>query len=393
MTTEKIRILVVDDHDGTVQTLSTLLRLEPDFDVVGTAGDGIAAIEQVKLNRPDVVLMDIMMPRMDGIAATEVIVSFAPETAVVMVSAQSDHEYLRKSMNVGASYFLAKPISSEELLNAIRRASEVNRLRRAQFTAPPPKPEPSANGTVIALFSPTGGVGRTTIAVNLAIAVRRASNKPTALVDFSLPFGDVGVLLNAPPTWKSFSNLVGKFSALTSRELENVLFEHGSGVRALLAPPSPEAEEQIGPEDARKVLGLLRERYSYIVVDTWPSYGETVLTVLEVADVILLPLSLELTSVKNARVFIEVGTKLGLADKVKLVVNRVDEPSGLRLQDVESGLGRKVAHTLTADEGSLRIAMNRGVPLVESHPDRKLARDFLVMGRALVGVAEPAASR
>ncbi len=393
MAGEKIRILIVDDHEATVQTITTRLKIYPDFDVVGTAGDGIAAIEQVKLHRPDVVLMDINMPRMDGIAATEVILTTVPETAVVMVSAQSDSDFLRRSMNVGASFFLPKPISSDELDNAIRRAHEISRLRRARLVrSAPPQPASGASGTIIAVFSPSGGVGRTTIAANLAIGIRRTTAKRVALVDLSLPFGDVGILLNAPRKSRTIADLIGKFAELDGAALDGVLFENSSGVRALLAPPTPESEELISAADVRRVLGLLRERYSYIVVDTWPSYGETILAVLQSADTILLPLTLELTGAKNARVFIDVATKLGIDSKVKLVVNRGDEVSGLKLADLEAGLGRKVAYTLSSDEQALRVAMNRGVSVLDSHGDRRIAKDFLAMARGLGGVGDPAAA-
>jgi pilus assembly protein CpaE len=390
MAGERIRVLIVDDHDATVQTVTTMLQLDPEFEVVGVAGDGKSGIEQVAALQPDVTLMDINMPVMDGITATEIIVHRHPGTAVVMLSAQTDHEYLRRSMNVGASYFLAKPVSSDEIYNAIRRAHEVNRLRASRYTAPPPEPEPTAPaGTAIAFFSPSGGVGRTTIVTNLAVSLQKIA--PTAIVDLSLPFGDIAVLLNAPPKAKSIGDLVGRFPTLRAAELDQVLFTHRSGVRALLAPPSPEMEERIGPDDVSKVLTLIRQQFRYVIVDTWASYGETMLAVLETVDRIILPFTLELTSVKNARVFIEVMRKVGLDSKVTLLVNRVDQAYGLKLADIEGGLGRKTSHTLSTDETSLRLAMNRGLPVVDTHPDSKIAKEFAAFAKAVA--TEPALTR
>ena len=390
MAGERIRVLIVDDHDATVQTVTTMLRLDPEFEVVGVANDGKAGVEQVAALQPDVALMDINMPVMDGITATEIIVQRHPGTAVVMLSAQTDHEYLRRSMNVGASYFLAKPVSSDEIYNAIRRANEVNRLRSARYAAPPPEPEPAGPaGTTIAFFSPSGGVGRTTIVTNLAVALQKIA--PTAIVDLSLPFGDIAVLLNAPPKAKSIGDLVGRFATLRPAELDQVLFTHRSGVRALLAPPSPEMEERIGPDDVRKLLAVIKQQFRYVIVDTWASYGETMLAALESVDRIMLPFTLELTSVKNARVFIEVMRKVGMDSKVTLLVNRIDQPNGLKLSDIEGGLGRKISHSLSMDEGSLRLAMNRGLPVVDTHPDSKIAKEFAAFAKTVA--AEPALSR
>ena len=390
MADDAVSVLVVDDQPPFRTAAKSVVRVTPGFEVVGEAETGEDAILQVEALHPDVVLMDINMPVMDGISATEIIVQQHPGTAVVMLSAQTDHEYLRRSMNVGASYFLAKPVSSDEIYNAIRRANEVNRLRSQRYAVPPPEPEPTAPaGTAIAFFSPSGGVGRTTIVTNLAVALQKIA--PTAIVDLSLPFGDIAVLLNAPPKAKSIGDLVGKFATLRGADVDQVLFTHRSGVRALLAPPSPEMEERIGPDDVRKLLTVIRQQFRFVIVDTWASYGETMLAVLESADRIVLPFTLELTSVKNARVFIEVMRKVGLDPKVSLLVNRVDQPNGLKLSEIEGGLGRKSSYQLSTDEASLRLAMNRGLPVVDTHPDSKLAREFAAVAKAVA--AEPALTR
>lgn len=393
MSEERIRVFIVDDHEATVQTISSLLRLEEDFEIVGTAGDGITAVDQVAALAPDVVLMDINMPRMDGITATEVIHAKSPEVAVIMLTGEADQELLRRSMNVGASYFLNKPVSPDELFNALRRSYEQAQLRKQHYVRSTPLPEgPSASGTVIALFSPSGGVGRTTIAVNLAIALQRVAAKPTALVDLSIPFGDVGVLLNARPDSRTIADLVGKFGEAEARDLEGLLIQHASGIRALLAPPSPEAGELITADDVRKILLVVRSRFHYVVVDTYPSYGDPMIAVLEEADIILLPMTLELTSVKNGRVFLELARKLEIDHKVKLLVNRSDTVQGIKLADVEGGFRRKIDHLLTTDEQALRIAMNRGQPILDTHAGSRLAKDFLALARALSGISEPAAA-
>lgn len=393
MSGERIKVFIVDDHEATVQTISSLLRLEEDFEIVGTSGDGITAVDQVAALAPDVVLMDINMPRMDGITATEVIHAKSPEVAVIMLTGEADQELLRRSMNVGASYFLNKPVSPDELFNALRRSYEQAQLRKQHYVRSVPLPEgPSGSGTVIALFSPSGGVGRTTIAVNLAIALQRVAGKPTALVDLSIPFGDVGVLLNARPDSRTIADLVGKFGEAEARDLEGLLIQHASGIRALLAPPSPEAGELITADDVRKILLVVRSRFTYVVVDTYPSYGDPMIAVLEAADIILLPMTLELTSVKNGRVFLELAHKLSIDHKVKLLVNRSDTVQGIKLADVEGGFRRKVDHLLTTDEQALRIAMNRGQPILDTHAGSRLAKDFLALARALSGISEPAAA-
>ena len=110
---DRIQVLIVDDISETRDHLAKLLGFEPDIQVVGTASSGADAIAQAASILPDVILMDINMPDMDGIAATERLSAQVPSAAVVMMSVQGEADYLRRSMLAGAREFLVKPFSSD----------------------------------------------------------------------------------------------------------------------------------------------------------------------------------------------------------------------------------------------------------------------------------------
>jgi pilus assembly protein CpaE len=118
---DQIRVLIVDDIPETRDHLTKLLGFETDIEVVGAAASGREAIEMAKEMTPDVVLMDINMPDMDGISATERLSAEVPTAAVVMMSVQGEADYLRRSMLAGAREFLVKPFSSDELTASIRQ--------------------------------------------------------------------------------------------------------------------------------------------------------------------------------------------------------------------------------------------------------------------------------
>src|SRR5213594_1973295 len=326
---EKIRILIVDDIADTRENLAKLIGFEPDMTVAGTAGGGQEAVTLAKKERPNVILMDINMPDMDGITATEIISNTVPESPIIMMSVQGEQDYLRRSMLAGAREFLVKPFSADELINSIRHVHELEKVRRARYApvapaAPVGGPAvPVAGretGKIITFFSPKGGVGRTTIATNLAVALHQLTGKPVVLVDGSLPFGDIAVILNMSPKAKTIADLIGSFETADSDVVESILVQHSTGIKVMLAPPTPESTELITGAHIKHVLELLRERYAYIVVDTWPSFQEQVITMLDVADVILTLMTLEITSLKNVRVFMEIAEKLGYgSDKVQLV--------------------------------------------------------------------------
>jgi pilus assembly protein CpaE len=398
--TEKIRILIVDDIADTRENLTKLLGFEADFEIVGTAGGGQEAITLAKKERPHVILMDINMPDMDGITATEIISNTVPESPIIMMSVQGEQDYLRRSMLAGAREFLVKPFSADELVNAIRHVHELEKVKRQRYAQAAPAGAPPGvargggepeRGKVFTLFSPKGGVGRTTVATNLAVALHQSTGKPVALVDGSLPFGDIGVILNMNPKAKTVADLVGSFETADSDVLETVLVSHSSGIKVLLAPPTPESAELITGAHMKHVLDVLRERYAYIVVDTWPSFQEVVLTMMDSADVVLTPMTLEITSLKNVRVFLEITEKLGYGeDKVQLIANRNDSSGGIKATDIEASLGRKIPHTIVSDGRTLVLAVNRGVPFVISHKDSQVSKDLFTLAGKLSGAAEEA---
>ncbi|MBE9044813.1 response regulator transcription factor [Pleurocapsales cyanobacterium LEGE 10410] len=115
-----IRILLVDDQELICQCLRAMLNLESDLEVVGVANNGKAAIQQVAALQPDVILMDIRMPVMDGREATRVICQQFPDAKILVVSTFDEDDYITHSIRAGAKGYLLKDMPVEELAQAIR---------------------------------------------------------------------------------------------------------------------------------------------------------------------------------------------------------------------------------------------------------------------------------
>ena len=399
---DQIRVLIVDDIPETRDHLTKLLGFETDIEVVGAAASGREAIEMAKEMTPDVVLMDINMPDMDGISATERLSAEVPSAAVVMMSVQGEADYLRRSMLAGAREFLVKPFSSDELTASIRQVytREQEKLSRivvqpaaaaAAPVAATPRPTNSVReegepGRVVAVFGPKGGVGRTTLAVNLAVAAATELGQKTCLVDASFQFGDVGVLLNLNPKNKSIADLIGELEQGEPESMDTFVINHSAGIKVLLAPPSPEMAELITPTGAKRMIEALRKTNDLVVVDCMSSFNDTTLAILDLADTVLTMLSLEITSIKNIRLFLEVAEQLGYeSDKVRLVLNRADSSLGIRVADVEHSIGRRVDHTIVSDGRSVVYALNRGVPFFLSNREAQVSQDVLRLAQAVVG--------
>src|SRR6476660_2580957 len=399
---DQIRVLIVDNIPETRDHLTKLLGFESDIEVVGSAASGREAIEMATKLNPDVVLMDINMPDMDGIAATEQLSATVPTAAVVMMSVQGEADYLRRSMLAGAREFLVKPFSSDELTASIRQVYSREREKYSRMAEMAPAAplgsaaggssgtpgEPGEPGQVIAIFSPKGGVGRTTLAVNLAIAAATELGRRVVLVDGSFQFGDVGVLLNLNPKNKSIADLVPELEQ-AGHEVESIdtfVINHSAGIRVLLAPPTPEMAELITPSGIKRVIEALRLTHDLVVVDCTAFFNDTTLAILDAADVILTMLSLEITSIKNMRLFLEVANQLGYEnDKVRLVLNRADSALGIRVADVEHSIGRKVDDTIVSDGRSGVYALNRGVPFFLSNREAQVSQDILRLAKSVTG--------
>ena len=402
---DQIRVLIVDDIPETRDHLSKLLGFEPDIEVVGAAASGREAIEMASQLAPDVVLMDINMPDMDGIAATERLSAEVPSAAVVMMSVQGEADYLRRSMLAGAREFLVKPFSSDELTSSIRQVYTRERDKMSRIAVQPAaavaaapallamgaEREPGEPGRVVAVFGPKGGVGRTTLAINLAVAAATELGQKTCLVDGSFQFGDVGVLLNLNPKNKSIAELIPELEQGDPESIDTFVINHSAGIRVLLAPPSPEMAELITPVIAKRMIDALRKDHDLIVVDCMSSFNDTTLAILDLADTVLTMLSLEITSIKNIRLFLEVADQLGYSsDKIRLVLNRADSSLGIRVADVEHSIGRRVDHTIVSDGRSVVYALNRGVPFFLSNREAQVSQDVLRLASAVVGTKEPA---
>ena len=396
-----IKVLIVDDIPETRDHLTKLLSFEQEVDVCGTADSGEEAIKAAMELRPDVIVMDINMPGMDGVAASEIISQRLPTTPIIMMSVHGEAESLRRAMLAGAREFLVKPFSGDEFATSIKAVYERELARSSQLAATLPAVPGAADGSttdiedhqVIAVFSPKGGAGRTTIATNLALALRQETGARVCLVDANLQFGDIGVLLNLNPKNRSIIDAVERGEP-DGDVIDSVIVDHSTGIRVLLAPPSPEGADLVTPPYLRKIVDHLRATHDYVVVDLPAALNDHSLAVMDAADTILVLSALEITTIKNVRLFLEVADQLEYdRGKIRLVINRADAAQGIRIGDVEASIRRPIDGSIVSDGRLAVLAVNRGVPFVVSHPEGALSRDIFKLARTLAGESTAAADK
>jgi pilus assembly protein CpaE len=381
---EKIRVLIVDDNDDTRDGTRRLLEYEDNIEIVGFADNGQSAVDQARELKPWVILMDINMPVMDGLTATEIIKGELPSTQIIVVSVQDDAHYMRQAFQKGAFDFVAKPITSAELAHAIERASqEYQRARSSQAMQQqvqqqqPSRPtdqfagfRQDVEGSVIAVMGLKGGVGKTTVAVSLGVGLARmlqGANKKVLIVDGNMFFGDLAVFLNTRGQYSVLhaADMASEPEGIDFATLEStMLVQHESGVKLLLAPPKPGDAQPVAADLLVKMLSDLKREYNYIIVDTAPTFDEFSAAAIRAADRLIIVANASMPALKDARfLFDELTSAEFPRQNILLVLNEVDKNNRITPDQISNFLKHPVFAQIPVEPGAID-AVNQGVPLI-----------------------------
>ncbi len=391
---EVIRVVIVDDRPTTLENLQKLLQFESDIAVVGGASDGVSGIEEVKRLDPDVVLMDVNMPRMDGLTATEKLGEEMQAAAVILMSIQGDVDYLKRGMQAGASEFLIKPFGGDELVASVHRAAAVAARRRSarEQAAPPPPPPPpptpvvkeKVESGIIMMMGPKGGSGVTTLAVNLATRLQMDVGG-VCLVDLDLQYGDIGVLLNLQHH-SNITTWAERGQEVDGELLDSCLVDGPDGLKVLLGPPSPELADLVGGEHVHLLLSALKDKFRYIVIDGGTHLGEPTLAGIDSANLVIGIVEATLPGLKNAKLFLNIMYTLRVdPDKIALVVNRHDEQVVRSLAELGNTLKFPIGIEVPDAASVIQKSVEKASPVVKTQPDSDFGRAAAEMARLVRG--------
>ena len=389
------KILVVDD-DLNIQRVLVFALKQEGYDVI-VASDGATGVQMAAKQKPDLVLMDVAMPRLDGYAATTQIRAAEKDRRVpiILLTSEATVQQRVKGLRAGADDDIVKPFNPAELSARIK----------ALLARGGPVAESGPLGTLgrLCVFYPAkGGVGTTTIAINTAIALARTLKRRTLLIDANLQFGDLRVFLDLGLDNSSIVNAITE-PDLDADLLRRLLVKHDSGVELLLAPPDPAAADIVVerqrslPATLTNILKLARQSFDYTLIDMSKAIDDFNLQLFDEADVIYVVMTADLSCLKNVRLVLETMESLGYQqDKVQLVLNRSNAYTGINVSNAEEALGRKVDHQVINEYRGAISALNSGAPFMASRPDSPLARSVTAFAeeidRATLAAAESARS-
>lgn len=245
----------------------------------------------------------------------------------------------------------------------------------------------AGEGHVVSVFAPKGGVGKTTISVNMAVALRQQTRAEVLLFDADVGVGNVSSVLEVPYRMGLADLADSPPEEWTDAAFEQAVTVHAeTGVRVLTWGNDPAESERVSVDLLLAALRWARNHHSYIIVDNHPGYDDRTMAMLAVANEIFLVVTPEVGAVRNSSQFLELARELGLGNVIRVIVNRANH--GIRMADMESALGLPVSATVVSNGPRAVIASNEGKPIITKFPKEKISDDLHRVARL---VTEPQA--
>ena len=359
MAGEQIRLLVVEDVPQVASHVRALLQAQSQIKMLDVVTAGDRAVGSVAEMHPDVVLVDALLQgRVSGQQVAEQIRKAEPQVGVIMLTVPQNP--VSENSERGIDAVLKMPFTGFDLTTMIRKVGEERAVESAR-----------SGSLVVTLFSPKGGVGRTTLAYNIAVAL--GQDHRVCLIDGSLQFSDLRGLLRVPAVAPSIVNL--PTDKIRDQDVADVTWRDPSGIDILLAPPRVEMAEMVTTRDIEKVLSILRQMYEFVIIDTRAALSEDVLVFLDSADLILQVLTYDSMAIRSLAMSAETFAAIGYPQsKLTTILNRSDASGGFDKADIEQALGSKIDFEVVSDGHLVLASNNEGIAFVSSSPESPIAQ-------------------
>jgi pilus assembly protein CpaE len=375
---DQIRLLVVEDVPQVAQYIRGLLASQQAIKLLDVVSDGNKVLGLISELRPDVVMVDALLQgRVKGLTLVGRIHEAGLKVPVIVLTVPQQPVVVDPGNGVHG--VLGMPFTGYELVTRLQQVHQASQITDNAHLA-----------RMVTVFSPKGGVGRTTLAFNLAVAVGQAGLR-TVLIDGSLQFGDMRALLKVPMEAPSLLDL--PTDRIQESDLADVLWRDPSGIDILLAPPRVEMAEMVTVRDLEKVLSLLRRVYEVVLVDTPAVVNDVNLAFLDTSDTILEVVTYDSTTIHSTMVMADAFRMIGYPPtKVRYLVNRADSTGGIDPAVLSQALGRQPEHHVSSGGALVVRANNEGIPFVLADPSAQISQDVIRTAAELVGSRAPAAA-
>jgi len=305
-----------------------------------------------------------------GFQQVQRLIGAYPELGAVFAIEEVSTAILQSALRAGARDTVSVQ-DAAALGQSVARVGEL--LTGSMPRTPAVAEQRAAPGRLIAVFSTKGGVGKSTVAINVAVAMARRTQERVALVDGDLQFGDVAVMLGIPPQ-HTVLDAAASAQFADPEMLRALLTRHDSGLYVLPAPTEFVFGAQMPPEEMVNLCNVLQSLCAFVLVDLPTQFDEYVLAVVDAADEVLLIGSMDIPSVKNLKIGVQALDLAAIAgSKLRLVLNRANTQVKLDVREIEQVLGMRADYPIPSDI-SVPMSVNAGIPVVDYEPKSAATR-------------------
>lgn len=290
-----------------------------------------------------------------------------PGCKIMVIKENPDVDFIVRTVRAGAKEILSYPLIKSEFVESVNNLKiRFNDDLQTQNKC-----------KTITVFSNKGGIGKTSIAANLALELAKITKENVALVDLNFQLGDITTFLDIKPSFdisymlKNLDTVNKDFLLSTMEQYKN------TSLYVLADPPYFRQAENISPKQVAKLFEILKESFSYIIVDTDSHFDAKTVTVLDYSDMIFLVTIVNLPALRNCQRCLDLFNKLGYDDaKVQILINRYMENDEISLEEVENLLKKRVYWKIPNNYFAMMASINKGILLSDLNQNSNVAVSF-----------------
>ena len=364
---QKISALILSDEYSTNEVLKLFVSEFDNINLIDCpAQPELILATLTEMQNKSIFLVDLSNNKQEKLDLILKVSQQCPNCKVLALSDNPTVDLIIRIMRAGAKEFVPIPILKNEFFDSLNKII-------SQFE----EPKKNNKCKIISVFSNKGGIGKTSLATNLALELSKITKESVALIDMNFQMGDITTFLDLKPSF-NISYMLENIDKINETFLLSTLEKYKNSSLYILAdPPYFKQADNIQPKQITKLFNTLKETFSYIIVDAEASFDGKNIAALDNSDLILLVTVANIPALRNTQRCLELFEKLGYDNnKTQIVVNRYMENDEIKEDDVEKVLSKSVYWKIPNNYFALMTAINKGVPVSSINANTNIAQSY-----------------
>lgn len=381
----ELKIMICDeDPDQRLETKRSAQRAQ--LEVAAEVGFGTQAVSLAMDINPDIILITVEEPVGRALETAEALFNVLPNTPMIICSSINDPDAIRRAMVVGARDYIMHPVQPDDLREAAN--SVLAQEERRQMRLSGQLVNQLGRGTVITVLGGKGGIGKTVLSVNLALALWRETGMSVCIMDADPELGDVATMLDLTPE-RTIYDVMQLGDELDRHNIRDYLTSYQGGVEVLAASDVEEVWENCTSDDVKNIIDLLAQNFDFVVVDTAGSVGRLVRACVESSTLTLVVTSGEVSSIRNTSIALRRLEAWEIPnDRLKVLLNSGARSNQVSMDELRLAVNQDIFWKVPFDK-RIPTSVQIGQPLVLFEDKSKAARNILSLSRLIAGTKKP----